>query len=94
MKKFGKFILALLSLAAIVGGAFYFVKNVLNKDSNDDFDDFDDDFDDFDMDDEEENEDVAPEKREYVSINISEVKTDSEAESKEEPNTNSEAEEK
>ena len=47
MKKFGKFVAGTLSLAAIAGGVFYFFKNVVNKDTTDDFDDFDDDFDDY-----------------------------------------------
>lgn len=71
MKKFGKFLFTTVSLAALAGGAVYFVKNVLNKESNDDFDDFDDDFDDFDLDDEEDeiDEDINS-NREYVTINI------------------------
>ena len=44
MRKFFKFIVSVASIAAVVGGAFYFVKKYL---LNDDFDDFDDnDFDD------------------------------------------------
>lgn len=75
MKKFGKFIVATLSLAAIAGGAFYFIKNVLNKDSNEDFDDFEDDFEDFDDAEEEEN----TENREYVTLNMDGSKEDKEA---------------
>lgn len=50
MRKLFKFIVSVASIAAVVGGAFYFVKKYL---LNDDFDDFDeddyfDDFDDFD----------------------------------------------
>lgn len=67
MKKFGKFLFTAASLAAIAGGAYYFLKNVVNKDSKDDFDDFEDDFDDFDNDDESVE---ATESREYVTINI------------------------
>ena len=52
MKKLGKFIFASLSVAAFAGGAYYLVKNIINKDSNDDFDDFEDEFDDFDLDEE------------------------------------------
>ena len=44
MKKFSKFIFATLSVAAFAGGAYYFVKNILNKNNSDDFDDFEDDF--------------------------------------------------
>ncbi len=43
MKKFGKFIFATLSVAAFAGGAYYFIKNIVNKDTVDEFDDFDDD---------------------------------------------------
>lgn len=68
MKKNGKFVFGLLSAAAVAGGAYYFVKNILNKDSDDDFEDFEDDFEDFDF---EDKETVAPsEGREYVTINI------------------------
>ena len=62
MKKFGKFIFTTVSLAAVIGSAVYVVKNILNKESSDEFDDS---FDDFDFDDEEE-----PSSREYVTINI------------------------
>lgn len=74
MKKFGKFIAGTLSLAAIAGGVFYFLKNVVNKDSTDDFDDFDDDFDDIDeeeMDDSEE--DSTSESRGYVTLTMPEA---------------------
>ena len=52
MRKFFKFIVSIASIAAVVGGAFYFVKKYL---LNDDFDDFDEDdyFDDFDDDNDE-----------------------------------------
>jgi hypothetical protein len=76
MKKFGKFVFATLSLVAMAGGIFYFVKNVINKDSNDDFDDFEDDFDEFEddfdefNDEEETTEEIKP--REYVSLNTTE----------------------
>lgn len=66
MKKFGKFLFTTVSIAALVGGAVYLVKNVFNKDKDEDFDDFDDDFDDFDLDDEED----TTEEREYVTLNI------------------------
>lgn len=70
MKKFGKFLFGTLSLVALAGGAFYFLKNVVNKDTEDDFDDFEDDFEDFDTDDDLDlnNQD----SREYVPINLSE----------------------
>jgi len=68
MKKNSKFVFGLLSAAVIAGGAYYFVKNILNKDSDDDFEDFEDDFEDFDLEDEQtEN---PSEGREYVTINI------------------------
>ena len=65
MKKLGKFIFGTLSIATIVAGAYYLYKNVINKDSSDDFDDFEDDFEDFEAEDDFEND-----TREYVSINI------------------------
>ena len=72
MKKFGKFLFGVVSAAAVVGGAVYFLKNVLSKDEDElmEFeDDFEDDLldyfdDDFDM-----TEDVA-EDREYVTLNL------------------------
>ena len=69
MKKNSKFVFGLLSAAAVAGGAYYFVKNFLNKDSEDDFDDFDDDFEDVDFDDDD-NTDVPSEGREYVTLNM------------------------
>lgn len=81
MKKFGKFLLTTLSIAACVGGAYYFVKNILNKDADDDFDDFEDDFDDFDLD-EEETEDTgkaAEDDRGYVTLNFSETEKEEKA---------------
>ena len=65
MKKFGKFLFGTVSLATLACGAYYVYKNVINKDSTDDFDDFEDDFEDFDTEDESEND-----SREYVPINI------------------------
>ena len=67
MKKNSKFVFGLLSAAAVAGGAYYFVKNFLNKDSKDDFDDFEDDFEVFDFDD---NTDTPSEGREYVTLNM------------------------
>lgn len=74
MKKFSKFIFATLSVAAFAGGAYYFVKNILNKNTSDDFDDFEDDFDDFDL---EEGDDCDPAKedRGYVTLNFQEEET-------------------
>lgn len=66
MKKFGKFIFGSVVLASIAAGAYYIYKNLIRKDSSDDFEDFEDDFEDFDSDDEETDDD----SREYVSINI------------------------
>ncbi|SHM75142.1 hypothetical protein SAMN02746066_03144 [Anaerosporobacter mobilis DSM 15930] len=73
MKKFGKFIAGTLSLAALVGGAFYFFKNVVNKDSTDDFDDFDDDFDDIEDDDTEDSDESETDTRGYVTLTMPEV---------------------
>lgn len=72
MKKFSKFIFGTISVAALAGGVIYFFKNVLNKDSSDDFEDFEDDFEDFDMDDEEEDtmNSVEDDSRGYVKINL------------------------
>lgn len=72
MRKFIKFLVGTASLAALAGGAYYFVKKYFTEDcfddfDDDDFDDFDDfDDDDFDNDDDEievnMNEEVVPEK--------------------------------
>ena len=67
MKKNNKFVFGLLSAAAVAGGAYYFAKKFLNKDSKDDFDDFEDDFEDFDFDDDA---DVPSDEREYVTLNM------------------------
>lgn len=66
MRKFGKFLLSMFSLAAIGAGAYYVYKNLIEN-NYDDFDEFDemdvfDDLDDIDNEDED--------KREYVSINL------------------------
>ncbi|MFA9466987.1 MAG: hypothetical protein ACERKN_22260 [Velocimicrobium sp.] len=71
MKKFSKFVFATLSVAAFVGGAYYFVKNILNKNSVDDFDEFEDDFDDFDLE-EGDDCDSSKEDRGYVTLNFQE----------------------
>lgn len=77
MKKLGKFIFGTLSLAALAGGVFYFLKNFANKTATDDFDDFEDDFDDdfeddFDSLDSEEikKKNDKKDSREYVTINL------------------------
>ncbi len=67
MKKFGKFVFGTLSIATLAAGAYYLYKNVIKKDSSDDFDEFEDDFEEFDTEDEDEKD---AEGREYVSINI------------------------
>lgn len=87
MKKFGKFVFTTVSLAAAVGAGIYFVKNVLNKDSDDDFDDFDDDFD---LEDDENDEAVTDTSREYVTINRAETPSETTTEEVEEDTTASE----
>lgn len=72
MKKFGKFIFATLSVAAFAGGAYYFIKNIVNKDTVDEFDDFDDDFDDFDFDDDDADNTKTTSERGYVTLNTGE----------------------
>ncbi len=67
MKKLGKFIFGTLSVATLAAGAYYLYKNVIKKDSSDDFDEFEDDFEDFETEDEDEKD---AEGREYVPINI------------------------
>lgn len=86
MKKFGKFLFGTVSVATLACGAYYLYKNLVNKDSSDDFDDFEDDFEDFNMEEEEDFEPDSNDTREYVSINItSDVPDlDSEPESSEE----------
>ena len=66
MKKFGKFLLGTVSVAAAVGGLYCLYKNSINKNADDDFDDFDDAM----MDDETDSITLEPENREYVSIDI------------------------
>lgn len=68
MKKFGKFLFGVVSAAAVVGGAVYFLKNIVSKDE-DGLDDFDDDFEDDLLDDFDDDFDVA-EDREYVTLNL------------------------
>ncbi len=80
MKKFGKFIFGTLSVATLAAGAYYLYKNVIKKDSSDDFDEFEDDFEDFE---EEDEDDKDVDGREYVSINFNSeeeaAETDAEA---------------
>lgn len=77
MKKFGKFMFGALSVAAFAGSAYYLVKNVINKDSSDEFDDFEDEFDDFDFNDEgEADTPAASENREYVTLNLNKEETE------------------
>ncbi len=68
MKKLGKFIFGTLSVATLAAGAYYLYKNVIKRESSDDFDEFEDDFEDFETEDEDEKD---AEGREYVPINIS-----------------------
>lgn len=70
MKKLGKFIFGTLSLAAIAGGAFYFLKNMANKSATDDFDDFEDDYESFDTEEDDKKDSDSKDSREYVTINI------------------------
>mgnify|MGYP000854846804 CR=1 FL=1 len=70
MKKFGKFLFGTVSLATLACGAYYVYKNLINKDSSDDFDEFEDEFEDFDTEDEESPEVEKKDTREYVSINF------------------------
>lgn len=65
MKKFGKFLLGVITIAAAGAGAYYAYKKFVEKAHLDDEDDFeDDDLDDFDLDDDE-----TPKAPEYVTIN-------------------------
>ena len=70
MKKFCKFLFGTISLATLACGAYYVYKNLINKDSSDEFDEFEDEFEDFDADDEESPEVEKKDTREYVSINF------------------------
>jgi hypothetical protein len=70
MKKFSKFIFGTVSLATLACGAYYVYKNLINKDSSDEFDDFEDEFEDFDTDEDYEDIIIPKDTREYVSINI------------------------
>lgn len=68
MKKFGKVLFGTISIATLAAGAYYLYKNVLNKDTSDDFDDFDDEME---FGDDDQKEDT----REYVSIHIAPEQT-------------------
>ncbi|WMJ90159.1 hypothetical protein [Anaerocolumna sp. MB42-C2] len=70
MKKFGKFLFGTVSVATVACGAYYLYKNLVNKDSSDDFDEFEDEFEDFDAEDEDTTDQNKKDTREYVSINI------------------------
>lgn len=70
MKKFSKFIFGTVSLATLACGAYYVYKNLINKESSDEFDDFEDEFEDFDTDEDYEDIKIPKDTREYVSINI------------------------
>ncbi|MDF2472721.1 MAG: hypothetical protein K0R92_1112 [Lachnospiraceae bacterium] len=70
MKKFGKFLFGTLSLATLAAGIYYLYKNLINKDSSDDFDEFEDDFEEYESEDKKQEEPYKKDGREYVSINI------------------------
>jgi hypothetical protein len=70
MKKFGKFLFGTLSLATLAAGVYYLYKNLINKDSSDEFDEFEDDFEEFEAENEKQEEPYKKDGREYVSINI------------------------
>ncbi len=63
MKKFGKFILGVTTLAAAGAGLYYAYKKFVEGTEEDDDDDFEDDLDEFELDDEE-----TPKAPEYVSL--------------------------
>lgn len=79
MKKFSKLIFGTVSLATLACGAYYVYKNLINKDSSDEFDDFEDEFEDFDTDEDYDDIIIPKDTREYVSINIT---SDSESDAK------------
>ena len=66
MKKFGKFLMFLISAAAVIGGVLLVLKKFVFKDEteDDEFDEFEDDADEFD------DTDDCTDSREYVSIKI------------------------
>lgn len=83
MKKFGKFLVTTFSLAAILGGAYYFYQNVFKKseEQEEEFEDFDDfnDFDDFDDTDKNSSSKKSNSKRGYTTLDIDAMKADKEA---------------
>ncbi|WFR56763.1 hypothetical protein QA584_24635 [Anaerocolumna sp. AGMB13025] len=79
MKKFGKFLFGTVSVATVAAGAYYLYKNLVNKDSSDDFDEFEDEFEDFDAEDEDTTDQNKKDTREYVSINITSEGSDQSA---------------
>ncbi len=76
MKKFGKFLFGTVSLATLACGAYYVYKNLINKDTSDEFDEFEDEFEDFDTEDEDTSAQDKKGTREYVSINITSEESD------------------
>lgn len=75
--KFFKFVLKTVTTAVAIGSIAYIVKDVMDKQSSDNFDDtwdddFDEDFDDM-FDDETEAEEEAPANREYVKMDPSKM---------------------
>lgn len=93
MKKFFKFIFGTLSLATLAAGVYYLYKNIINKDSSDEFEDFEDEFEDFDSDEEDSTEPIKKDGREYVSINLTNDANKKEADntiSTDEPTTSTE----
>lgn len=70
MKKFFKFIFGTLSLATLAAGVYYLYKNIINKDSSEEFDEFEDEFEDYDTEEEKSTEPIKKDGREYVSINL------------------------
>ena len=74
MKKFGKFLFGLATVAAAGAGAYYAYKKFVEKANLDEEDDFEDDLDEFELDDETETssdnsaESETPKAPEYVSI--------------------------
>jgi len=80
MKKFLKLLFGTCTLAATIFGVYYVVKNIMNKDEDeDDFDDLDDDFDEFETD----TDSTSSESREYVPINLGGAETEEAAQSEE-----------
>lgn len=90
MKKFCKFILGTLSIAAVAGGAYLLIKKLVCKDCSDS-DAYGDDSDYFSS---EETDSEDSSDREYVSINITTEPADSEPEAAEPEQSDSEPAEK